>query len=99
MRSPLPCSKAKASRTASTSSVPATTASARAPKTASSTAPLESSRRRQIANANRPTAKTSPAARRAVSSGGKIEAMVIGSSGAAPELRAQEPPSWKDSRT
>ena len=77
---------------ASTSSVPETIASASPPRIPSRTAPFESSRRRQITNAISSTAKTSPAARRAVSSGGKIEARVTSGGQNSPESAATLPP-------
>jgi hypothetical protein len=83
MRPPLPRLKANASRRASSSSVPETTASARPPSSARRTAPFESERRRQIAKAIRAAAKTRPEARRAVSSAGKMDAIVTKSCKAA----------------
>ena len=84
IRPPLPFSKEKAESSLSSSSVPETIARARPPKIASSTAPFDSERRRQIANAISRTAKTSPTVRSAVSSSGKNEA-ITGTVKAAPE--------------
>jgi hypothetical protein len=83
IRPPFPRLKANASRRASRSSVPETIASARPPRRARRTAPFESERRRQIANAIRAAAKTRPEIRRAVSSGGKMEPIVTKSCKAA----------------
>ena len=75
IRPPFPFSNAKAESSVLSSSVPETISSARPPKIASSTAPFDSERRRQTAKAISSTPRTSPNARSAVSSSGKIEAI------------------------
>ena len=71
MRPPLPRWKENASSSRSVSSVPETIASPAPAASRMSTSTFRSERRRAIAKAMIPAATISPAARRAVSSGGK----------------------------